>query len=102
MGGLGLRLGLRVRGFTERPVWMAEEPSMVTKQNGRQQTLKFVKSVQVEQKKMRGSEMRGEGILGGPGWCGHRLKDHGLDTISYVPDPANNTDMTSIVTHHAR
>ena len=30
------------------------------------------------------------------------LEDHGLDTISYVPDPANNTDMTSIVTHHAR
>jgi hypothetical protein len=30
------------------------------------------------------------------------LKEHRLGTISYIPDPSNDTDMISIVTHHAR
>ena len=30
------------------------------------------------------------------------LKRHGLDTISYLPDPGNKSIMQSIVTHHTR
>ena len=28
------------------------------------------------------------------------LKDHGLDTITYLPDPSNPNAMTSVVTNH--
>ena len=30
------------------------------------------------------------------------LKDHGLDTLSYLPDPRNSTDVLSVVNYHAR
>ena len=34
--------------------------------------------------------------------CGKHLRNSGMDTISYLPDPEDTTKMTSVVTNHAR
>jgi len=30
------------------------------------------------------------------------LEDHGLDTVSYVPDPSNPKEVVSVITDHGR